>query len=83
MKIQNIISPSTENCTEEALYFRRFGDVEYSLAQENIMLKKEAMVSFDTYFNGFSASKWFQYTTVKKDPIENKSKGKNPIDAFL
>ena len=34
MKIQNIISPSTENCTEEALYFRRFGDVEYSLAQE-------------------------------------------------
>ena len=46
IKIQNIISPSTENCTEEALYFRRFGDVEYSLAQENIMLKKEAIGFF-------------------------------------
>lgn len=82
MKIQNIINPSTENCTEEALYFRRFGDVEYSLAQENIMLKKEAMVSFDTYFNGFSASKWFQYTTVKKIRLKIKVKGKIRLTLF-
>lgn len=60
MKIQNIISPSTENCTEEALYFRRFGDVEYSLAQENIMLKKRRwfrLIHILTVFlrvNGFS-----------------------------
>ena len=65
-KLQNIIYPSTDNCTEEALYFRRFGDVEYSFADKYITLHEDATISFDTYFNGFSAGKWYKYTRVKQ-----------------
>ena len=54
IKLQNIIFPSTKNCTEESLYFRRIGAVEYSLADSYIRLKKNAIINLDTYFNGFS-----------------------------
>ena len=57
MKLQNIIYPSTKNCTEEVLYFRRAGEVQYCLADDYITLKEEAAVFFDTYFNSFSAGK--------------------------
>lgn len=66
VKLQNIIFPSTQNCTEELLFFRRFENVKYSLADDCISLDEDALVTFDTYFNGFSASKWFKYTNVRK-----------------
>ena len=65
MKLQNIIYPSTQNCTEELLYFRRRGEVSYRLSDDHITLDKDAAVSFDTYFNGFSAGKWFKYTKIE------------------
>lgn len=66
IKLQNLIYPSTDNCTEEALYFRRYGDVQYSFADEYITLNEEASVEFDTYFNGFSAGKWYKYTQIEQ-----------------
>lgn len=65
MKLQNIILPSTDTCTEEAMYFRRGNNVEYSWCSDHILIKKNGMVGFDTYFNGFSAEKWFKYSAVK------------------
>ena len=47
IKLQNIIFPSTKNCTEESLYFRRIGAVEYSLADSYIRLKKNAIINFN------------------------------------
>lgn len=74
-KLQNIIYPSTENCTEESLYFRRFGNVEYSFADKFITLNKEATVTFDTYFNSFSAGKWYKYTKIQQVGLCLKLKG--------
>ena len=81
-KLQNIIFPSTDNCTEESLYFRRYGDVEYSLADNYIVLNEEATVSFDTYFNGFSASKWYKYTQIEQVKVCLKLKGKFRISLW-
>ncbi len=64
MKLQNIVFPSVKNCTEESLFFRRSGDIKYSFADEYITLNKKAILYFDTYFNGFSASKWLRYTRI-------------------
>ena len=75
MKLQNIIYPSTKNCTEEALYFRRAGEVQYCLADDYITLKEEATVFFDTYFNGFSAGKWYKYTNIGQVKLCLKVKG--------
>lgn len=66
IRLQNLIYPSTDNCTEEALYFRRYGDVQYSFADEYITLNEEATIEFDTYFNGFSAGKWYKYTQIEQ-----------------
>lgn len=76
IKLQNLIYPSTDNCTEEALYFRRFEDVTYSLADDSIKMDEDAFVTFDTYFNSFSASKWFKYTTITNVGLHLKLQGK-------
>ena len=82
MKLQNVIYPSTKNCTEESLYFRRVGDVHYSLADECISMDKEAYVFFDTYFNSFSAGKWYKYTNAGQIKLQLKVKGKLRITLF-
>ena len=76
VRLQNIIYPQTGICVEEALFFRRYGEVRYCLADEYIELEEEAMLSFDTYFNGFSASKWYKYTKLKNLNICLKLQGK-------
>ncbi|MBD5526617.1 MAG: glycosyltransferase family 2 protein [Lachnospiraceae bacterium] len=76
IKLQNIIYPSIDNCTEESLYFRRFGDIKYSFADNSITMGMDSMLLFDTYFNGFSISKWYKYTNVEKVFLRIKVKGK-------
>lgn len=75
LKLQNLIWPSTDNCTEEMLFFRRFGEVKYSFADDRIEMEEDAMVAFDTYFNSFSASKWFKYTKLENVWLHLKLKG--------
>lgn len=66
MILQNILLPTTDICTEEQMFFRRCaGKIKYSFAVDYIDLEEDAFVSFDTYFNGFSAEKWFKYTEIK------------------
>lgn len=82
MKLQNIIYPSVKNCTEESLYFRKEGDVQYSFADSCITLAKDARVDFDTYFNGCSVGKWYKYTNAAQIKLSVKVKGKLKITLF-
>jgi len=76
MKLQNIVYPSPKNCQEEQMYFRRSGDVAYILADDAVTLNKGGTLFFDTYFNGFSASKWFKYTDIDNVFLKVKVNGK-------
>lgn len=75
MILQNLIFPSTETCTEEKMYFRRAEGAYYAWTQDYIDISRNASVWFDTYFNGFSAEKWFKYTNVKKVYLSLKLRG--------
>ena len=69
MKIQNILLPKLGICTEEKMFFRREHDkereVEVFLDEDIINFKKNGCLSFDTYFNGLSISKWKKYTNIR------------------
>ena len=75
MKLQNILFPSLDTCTEERMYFRREKGVSTSLSDSRLKLKKGETVDFDTYFNGFSAEKWYKYTCVNDIFLTLKIKG--------
>ncbi len=75
MKLQNVILPSTDTCTEESMYFRRGEEVFYSWCNDWIDIHPNGMIDFDTYFNGFSAEKWMKYTKVKDVTLMLKVKG--------
>lgn len=66
MILQNILLPSTQTSTEENMYFRRNEFVEYSWCSDFIEIGEKGNVFFDTYFNGFSAEKWYKYTDIKQ-----------------
>ena len=70
VKLQNIIFPSEKNCTDEALYFRRIGQTSYSLADDRVYIGMNGLLNLDTYFNSFSASKWFKYTSLKNVKVK-------------
>lgn len=75
MILQNVILPSTDTCVEETMYFRRSDNVFYSWCNDWIDIHPGATVTFDTYFNGFSAEKWFKYTDIKTVNVTVKVKG--------
>lgn len=66
MILQNLLFPSTETCTEEGMYFRRTGRTKFFWCSDRVTMHKNDFLHFDTYFNGFSAEKWFKYTNVEK-----------------
>ncbi len=76
MKLQTLLFPRTGICTEEQMYFRRHGSVKFTWDMDHLELTEDALVEFDTYFNGCSAEKWFKYTNVKKINIHVRVKGK-------
>ncbi|MGN1457734.1 MAG: hypothetical protein ACI4XP_07245 [Acutalibacteraceae bacterium] len=76
MKLQNLLFPQTDICTDENMYFRREGETEFKCENGCIGMKCNSSVDFDTYFNGFSAEKWFKYTKVKKIRIVIHARGK-------
>lgn len=65
MKLQNILFPSTDTCTEEPMYFRRGDKVFYNWSSDGVEIQKDGILFFDTYFNGFTIEKWAKYTNVK------------------
>ena len=75
MKIQNLLFPQTGVCTEEKMYFRRNGSVDFTWDRNDILMYQGSSISFDTYFNGCSAEKWFKYTKIKKIHLKLRTKG--------
>lgn len=75
MKLQNLLLPKTGICTEEKMYFRRNGSVDFTWDRTDILMFRDASISFDTYFNGCSAEKWFKYTKIKKIQIKLRIEG--------
>ena len=82
IKLQSIILPSTKDCTEEAMYFRKNDKVKYSLADDYITIKKNGILSFDTYLNAFFADSWFNYTNVKNVRVRLQIKGEVRVSLF-
>lgn len=76
MKLQNLLFPQTGICTEESMYFRRNGAIDFTWDKDYIGMFHNSSISFDTYFNGCSAEKWFKYTKVKKIRIVIHARGK-------
>ena len=66
MKLQNLLFPQTGICTEEKMYFRRQGEIDFTWDKDYLNMSQNASIIFDTYFNGCSAEKWFKYTKIKK-----------------
>ena len=75
MKLQSLLLPQTGICTEEAMYFRRKGAIDFTWDKDYLVMSRNSSISFDTYFNGCSAEKWFKYTKVKKIDIALHVKG--------
>ena len=69
MKLQSLQLPQTGICTEEQMYFRRNGAVDYTWDKDYLNMFCNSTITFDTYFNGCSAEKWFKYTNIKKISI--------------
>lgn len=64
MDVQKFLFPKPGICTDELLYFRRNGKAYYAWSEDIIYFDREGCAEFDTYFNGFSAEKYFKYTIV-------------------
>lgn len=82
MKLQNLLFPSTETCTEEGMYFRRTGKAEFFWHTARVKLHKGDALHFDTYFNGFSAEKWRKYTGISEVYLTVKLKGTVRVTLF-
>ena len=82
MKLQNILFPTTEICTEEEMYFRRIGTAKFLWGTAGIKLHKGASIHFDTYFNSFSVEKWFKYTNIYDIKLTLKIKGNVRIELY-
>jgi hypothetical protein len=76
IKLQSIILPSTKDCTEERMYFRKNDKVKYSLADDCITIKKNGILGFDTYFNAFLLIAGFVIQMSKMFGLDYKSKVK-------
>lgn len=76
MKLQNIIYPASNNYQEAKMYFRGKNDVSYDLNARHIIMQKDEEVVFNTYFNSFSANKWFKYTLIDNVYLKIKVNGR-------
>lgn len=63
--LYEFISPKFDLCSEIELYYHIENEGYYSYSQDKIFLKKGSSADFTTYFNSYSAVKWYQYTNVR------------------
>lgn len=81
-KIQNIIFPSSENCTYKELYFRDSNLPTYGIGDEKLKFRGNDFVYFDTYFNSMSIAKWSAYSKIDNVGVSLNVKGKLKITAI-
>jgi GT2 family glycosyltransferase len=66
LQLQNLVLSGGDAPAERELYFRARGKWRESQENHAIILDEGTIVKLDTYFNGFSLSKWRHYTRVGK-----------------
>lgn len=85
MEIQKLLFPQIGRCTEKELYFRLNKDKDFLLEEKKafyysnkqvLLFNCGGLVWFDTYFNSFSAEKWFKYTVIKNVSLKIKLSGR-------
>ncbi|QOX65077.1 glycosyltransferase family 2 protein [Anoxybacterium hadale] len=81
LKLFDILLPKKEICMEESLYFRvsdsgSLAECFCCLEDHQISLNNGAQVTFDTYFNLFSFSKYLKYTVVDNIGVRLTLKGR-------
>lgn len=65
MILQNLVVPQKGICNESELYYHvSKGSVKHE--NGHLVLARGATVEFLTYFNSFSAGKWFEYTQIQE-----------------
>ena len=68
MTLFNFTLPKEDICPEQELYFRvrsgNLGSVKHDAESGQLRLKKSACISFDTFFNCFSYSRYVKYTKI-------------------
>ena len=75
-KVQHLLFPKPEICSEEQMYFRRSGRADYFFAMDNITVHNGGRIDFNTYFNSFSIGKWSKYTFTEKVNLTVEFSGK-------
>lgn len=74
MKLQNIIFPENEICTDESLYYHSESNT--VKIEGGLAFVSGGSAVFDTYFNSFSIYKWKKYTKVKNLKLSLNLSGK-------
>ncbi len=64
MLLQKVLMPDVNTCTEETIFYRADSQRVRMTKDKTLVFKEESIVTFDTYFNGFSTSKWKSYTVL-------------------
>lgn len=79
MIIQEIVLPKKNDKEQQELFFRGEGSV---LSEEGLQVKEGKQISFDTYYNLFSAQKWTCYTSLSHLQLTLEVKGKMTLELF-
>lgn len=80
--IQKLMLPHIGICTEEELYFRKRGNTFFNWKERKFELNTGGILDFDTYFNMFSAGKWYKYTMIQDFGIRLRLRGVFEIKIF-
>lgn len=64
MTIQKILFPHKDLCTISEMYYRTSDGNSLQTEGQSCILSKGTELSFDTYFNSFSAGRWLKYTKI-------------------
>lgn len=80
INIQPIIIPDSEVCNVRSLFFRSDDLVEYVSGKFTPLITSlSSKISFNTYFNSFSAGKWIKHTNIEKAFLQLNVYGKGLI----
>ena len=78
MILQKLLFPSAQSGAAQEMYFRTEGHLDE--AGQTIALKKDCVLSLDTYFNSFSIEKWTKYTTLSNLQLEFELQGRFRVE---
>lgn len=82
MTLQNLIFPEQGLCTEHRMFFHGTTGVEFDKTQGAIIVERQALAMFDTYFNLFSVGKWHEACALNGLWLGVSGRGRVAIKVF-